>query len=348
MCSTTPLSPAYVPHHRRGGLSGPFGHYRAAIPPTTVNVVGGLAWTQIHSPRVTCGRVGWGLRHTPSSDRGPTDADARPHTSGHREGRTRRGPQRPHRELAMFFLRPDPWGRRLVGCDHLHRSRNQAPNRLSHMCPGGGNSNGALRLTWTCASRRIGVAGRLATLGFGGDREEGGGQWGDPPPTPRAYFDGTGTREASPHQVRDSPTWKQATPARRIRRLGVEVGLGARAANHRWSPSDDARLTLSRRASAKAPWGSDGTDEGTIVPDSDRSDPARRTQEPRTVLQRVRMGLLLGIPVGLLLGAGFALMLPPEHQTVSAWAIHLVAGLFAAVTFGGFVGAMAGPRNREH
>ena len=78
------------------------------------------------------------------------------------------------------------------------------------------------------------------------------------------------------------------------------------------------------------------------------ADPPRPRREPRTISQRVRIGLLLGVPVGLVIGAGFALMLPEEHQTVSAWAVHLVAGLVAAVPFGGFVGAMAGPRDREH
>ena len=74
-------------------------------------------------------------------------------------------------------------------------------------------------------------------------------------------------------------------------------------------------------------------------------DPER---EPRTIMQRVRLGILIGVPVGLVLGAAFALMLPTEHQTATAWAAHLLAGVVAAVGFGGFLGATAGPRNREH
>ena len=81
------------------------------------------------------------------------------------------------------------------------------------------------------------------------------------------------------------------------------------------------------------------------MPSSDTPGPK---VEPRTISQRVRIGLLIGVPVGLLIGAGFALMLPADHQTASAWAVHLIAGLVAAVPFGGFVGAMAGPRNRDH
>lgn len=69
-------------------------------------------------------------------------------------------------------------------------------------------------------------------------------------------------------------------------------------------------------------------------------------QRPITIRTRIRTGALVGIPLGLAMGA-YAALSVSDNQSLGLWIAYLAGGLFAFVTFGAFVGAMTVPRRGD-
>lgn len=61
---------------------------------------------------------------------------------------------------------------------------------------------------------------------------------------------------------------------------------------------------------------------------------------------RARVGALVGVPLGLGMGA-YAALSVPDHQSLGLWIAYLGGSLFAFATFGAFVGAMSIPRRGD-
>jgi hypothetical protein len=74
-----------------------------------------------------------------------------------------------------------------------------------------------------------------------------------------------------------------------------------------------------------------------------------RRPEPTSTISvrtRARVGALVGIPLGLAMGA-YAALSVPDHQSLGLWLTYLGGSLFAFTTFGAFVGAMSIPRRGD-